>query len=81
MITYITIKTEHLDGIDFSQIIETNKDSVRKSNDGSEFVAKWEGVVPSSIVAIPDVDKSKSMTHAEALVLMDSPEWSVPMPI
>jgi|6_EtaG_2_1085325.scaffolds.fasta_scaffold00569_20 hypothetical protein len=79
MRTYITIDINQLD-LDFSQIDETSKDTVRKSLDDSEFVAKWEGDAPETINNIPESDKSPEMTHAEALELMATPKWTDPNP-
>jgi hypothetical protein len=78
--TYITIKTTQVDAVNYDEVNE-NKDTLRYSLDGSEFVVKWEedgeeDQVPDSIVAIPTEDKSAVKTHAEILVIMNSPEWS-----
>ena len=81
--SYITIKTSAINSVNFAEVIE-EKSRVRKSVDGLKFIVKWkEGspFIPESIVALPTADKGALMTHAEALLLMDSPEWSVPMPI
>jgi len=80
--TYITIKTTQIDAVNYDEVNE-NKDTLRKSLDGSEFVVKWEedeeDQVPDSIVAIPTEDKSSVKTHAEILVIMNSSEWSEPI--
>ena len=48
--TYGIIKSEDLTKIDFSQIIESNGNTVRKSLDLSKFVIKWNSEnVPSFI--------------------------------
>jgi hypothetical protein len=72
--TYATIKIADLPLIDFSQIGETDENTIRKSLDGLQFVIKW-NTEPTFIldgsVAIIQV-----MTHDEALALMASAEWS-----
>ena len=77
--TYATINIADLPLIDFSQIGETDQNTIRKSLDESEFVIKW-NTEPTFIldgtVAIIQV-----MTHDEALVLMASAEWSEPLPV
>lgn len=78
MRTYITISIGQLGNIDFNQIQETNQDTVRKSLDDSEFVAKWEGSTPETISNIPDSEKSQEMTYAQTLILMRTPEWTTP---
>ena len=81
--TYITIDTTQKDNINWGaeNIIE-GKDNLRHSLDGTEFIIKWsEGVnTPPSVLAIPSEDKSNILTHAEALTLMQSPEWNPPEP-
>ena len=76
--TYATINIADLPLIDFAQIGETSENTIRKSLDETEFVIKW-NIEPSFItdgtVAIIQV-----MTHAQALVLMASAEWSEPLP-
>jgi hypothetical protein len=77
--TYATINIADLPLIDFSQIGETDENTIRKSLDGLQFVIKW-NTEPTFIldgsVAIIQV-----MTHDEALVLMASAEWSEPLPV
>jgi len=76
--SYITIKTSEIDTVDFSQVIE-NRDSLRYSLDDSEFIVKWifgAPHIPESVEAVPEADRSAIMTHAEALELMATPEWT-----
>ena len=80
--SYITIKTSEINTVDFSQVIE-NRESLRYSLDDSEFVCKWifgAPHIPTSVEAVPEADRSAIMTHAEALTLMTTPEWSDPNP-
>ena len=80
--SYITIKTSEIDTVDFSQVIE-NRDSLRYSLDDSQFVCKWifgAPHIPESVEAVPEADRSAIMTHAQALELMSTPEWSESTP-
>ena len=77
--TYATINIADLPLIDFAQIGETSKNTIRKSLDESKFVIKWNrepSFITDGTVAIIQV-----MTHDEALVLMASAEWSEPLPV
>ena len=77
--TYATINIADLPLIDFSQIGETDENTIRKSLDGLEFVIKWNTeprFITDGSVAIIQV-----MTHEQALVLMASAEWSEPLPV
>lgn len=40
--TYIIILTSELDLVDFSELVENNKNTVRKSNDGTKAVLSWD---------------------------------------
>lgn len=42
--TYIIILTSELDLVDFTELVETNKNTVRKSNDGNKVVLGWDEI-------------------------------------
>ena len=48
------------------------QDTARTSLDESEVVLKWRGTTPPPFVGLP------TLTHAEALALMATAEWSDP---
>jgi len=71
---YATINIADLPLIDFSQIGETDENTIRKSLDLSEFIIKY-NALPSFIVD-GSVVPLQIMTHDEALVLMNTSAWS-----
>jgi hypothetical protein len=75
--TYAIININDLDNVDFSQVIQTSADTVRKSLDESKFVLKWnetpQFITDGSIVPL------EILTHFECLDLMETPEWSKPI--
>jgi hypothetical protein len=75
--TYATINIADLPLIDFAQIGETSENTIRKSLDQSEFVIKWN--TEPSFITDGSVTPLEVMTHAQALVLMASAEWSEPI--
>ncbi len=75
--TYATINIADLPLIDFAQIGETSKNTIRKSLDESEFVIKWN--TEPSFITDGSVTPLEVMTHEQALVLMASAEWSEPL--
>jgi len=82
MKSYITIKTDSINLVNFAEVIE-NRESLRYSLDGTEFIVKWifgSPHIPTSIESVPEADRSAIMTHAEALELMATPEWTDPNP-
>ena len=79
--TYAVINLTDVGLIDFSQIGESSASTVRKSLDNTQFVIKWEeGYIPtfisdSSVVPVQEYD------HHAILILMQSAEWSEPIPV
>ena len=74
--TYAVIESVDLDLIDFSQINEDSKDTIRKSLDDTQFVIKWqEGYVPTFITDASVIPVGTYDHHA-ILELMATPEWS-----
>jgi hypothetical protein len=76
--TYAIINIADLGNIDFSQIGETDQDTIRKSLDDSQFVIKYN--TEPSFIADGSVVPLQTLTHSQALTLMSSDEWSEPIP-
>jgi len=55
---------------DFGQVLESSRETIRKSNDGLLFIAKWEGETP---LFLNDVD---TYTHAEILIALQDDNWT-----
>ena len=77
--TYAIINTSDLSNIDFSQIGETSADTLRYNLAGTEFVIKWNST--PTFISDGSVVPVSELTHAEALALMATPEWSEPEPV
>ena len=75
--TYATINIADLPLIDFSQIGETDENTIRKSLDGTRFVVKWD--TEPSFISDGTVVPLQEMSHAEAVALMQTSEWSAPI--
>lgn len=61
--------------IDFSQVLETSQDTVRKSLDNTKTFVKWNGeTIPSSINNL--TTKVGPYTYEEILEILSSEEWS-----
>ena len=74
--TYATINITDLELIDFSQIVETSSDTIRKSIDKTQFVIKWiEGQTPTFIMD-GSVIPVGTYDHHAILELMGTPFWS-----
>ena len=77
--TYAIINIADLPNIDFSQVGETDENTIRKSLDETQFVIKYN--TEPTFIADGTVVPVETLTHDEALVLMASAEWSEPMPV
>jgi len=78
--TYAVINLTDLELIDFSQINETSKDTIRKSLDETQFVIKWEeGYIPTFITDASVIPLGVYDHHA-ILELMATPFWSEEIP-
>lgn len=78
--TYAIINIADLGNIDFSQIGETDENTIRKSLDDSQFVIKWSNEHEPSFITDGSVTPLQTLTHSQALTLMSSAEWSEPIP-
>jgi hypothetical protein len=77
--TYAIINIADLPNIDFSQVGETDENTIRKSLDETQFVLKWN--TEPSFIADGTVVPLQNLTHDEALALMATSEWSEPIPV
>lgn len=77
--SYVIFNVSELDKIDFSQVLETSAETVRRSVDGTKTFVKWEdgGAVPSSVEAL--ATKGEYLTHEEILTILQTPEWTAPL--
>tara|TARA_R110002012_G_scaffold96949_1_gene233355 strand:- start:37 stop:336 length:300 start_codon:yes stop_codon:yes gene_type:complete len=75
--TYAIINIADLSNIDFSQVGETNQNTIRKSIDESQFVIKY-NTIPTFITD-GTVTPIETLTHSEALILMSTKAWSEPI--
>jgi hypothetical protein len=77
---YMIFNVSELHSIDFTQVLETSADTVRKSVDGTKTFVKWEGSEPSCVTNLQS--KEGPYTYSEILDILSGPEWtdSSPMP-
>ena len=77
--TYAIISIADLSNIDFSQVGETDENTIRKSLDETQFVLKWN--TEPTFITDGTVVPVQTLTHEQALTLMASAEWSEPIPV
>lgn len=74
---YVIFDVTELPTIDFTQVLETSADTVRKSVDGTKTFVKWDGeVVPSCVETL--TTKSQYYTYEEILNILSTEEWTSP---
>jgi hypothetical protein len=64
-----------LDQINFSEVLETSAETVRKSVDGTKTFVKWDGETPPpSVQALTTIQGY--YTYTEILEILSGEEWS-----
>ena len=67
--------TSELDQVDFSEVLETSAETVRRSVDGTKTFVKWEGEeVPPSVQALTTIEGF--YTYSEILDILNTSEWT-----
>ena len=79
--TYGIINTSDLASVDFTQVMPNQSDEVRYSLDGLMFVVKWEEHHIPTFITDGTIVPVSILDHALCLELMQTPEWSEPMPV
>ena len=67
-----------LNQINFTQVLETSIDTVRKSVDGLKTFVKWDDMMPECVSNL--TTKEGPYTYDEILVILATPEWTDPNP-
>ena len=76
---FMIFNISELNQIDFTQVLETSIDTVRKSVDGEKTFVKWDGQTPQCVLDL--TTKEGPYTYNEMLNILSTPEWTDPNPI
>ena len=72
---YMIFNVSEIDTIDFTQVLETSVDTVRKSVDETLTFVKWDGTnTPSSVSDLTTTQGP--YTHSEILDILNTATWS-----
>jgi len=72
---FMIFNISELELIDFSQVLETSIDTVRKSIDGTKTFVKWDGNnIPTSVDSL--TTKEGPYTYTEIIDILNGPEWT-----
>lgn len=63
---YVILNTSEVDSVDFTQVLQTSKESLRYTTDGTKFLLKYDGTQPSFLSG------KTEYTHSEILAILDN---------
>ena len=68
---YVILNTSEVNTVDFTQVLQTSKESLRYTTDGSKFLLKYDGTQPSFLSG------KTEYTHSEILTILGNVdgEW------
>ena len=75
---FMIFNVSELGQIDFSTVLETSAETVRKSVDGTKTFVKWDGTMTTCVSNL--TTKEGPYTYDEILVILATPEWTEQMP-
>ena len=73
---FIIFNVSELNQIDFTQVLETSIDTVRKSVDQTKTFVKWDGMMPECVNNL--TTKEGPYTYDEILTILSTTEWTDP---
>ena len=76
---FMIFSITELDQINFTQVLETSIETVRKSVDGTKTFVKWEGETPECVDNL--TTKEGPYTYEEILEILATEEWTPSLPI
>jgi hypothetical protein len=75
---FMIFNVSELNNIDFTQVLETSVDTVRKSVDGTKTFVKWDDTTPTCVDNL--TTKEGPYTYNEMLTILSTSEWTSPYP-
>jgi hypothetical protein len=76
---FMIFNVSELQDINFTEVLETSIDTVRKSVDKQKTFVKWDGAMPECVTNL--VTKEGPYTYDEIILILDTPEWTAPFPM
>ena len=74
---FMIFNVSELGQIDFSTVLETSAETVRKSVDETKTFVKWDGTIPTCVSDL--TTKEGPYTYDEILTILSTPEWTSPI--
>ena len=76
---FMIFNISELPQIDFTQVLETSSDTVRRSVDETKTFVKWDGSTPECVSTLKT--KEGPYTYEEFIAILSTPEWTDPEPL
>lgn len=73
---FVIFSVTELDLVDFSQVLETSAQTVRKSVDETLTFVKYDGDMPPSVQSL--TSRSTEHGYTEMLNILQGPDWTDP---
>ena len=73
---FMIFNVSELPNVNFTQVLETSIDTVRKSVDETKTFVKWDGAIPDCVLDL--LTKEGPYTYDEILAILSTPEWTDP---
>jgi hypothetical protein len=70
---FMVFNVSELNLIDFSQVLETSEETVRKSLDETKTFVKWDGDIPSCVDSL--TTKEGPYTYDEIIEILSGTDW------
>ena len=74
---FMIFNVSELPNIDFTQVLETSEETVRKSVDETKTFVKWDGEMPECVSTL--TTKEGPYTYDEIFTILSTSEWTKPM--
>ena len=74
---FMIFNVSELNQIDFSTVLETSVETVRKSVDETKTFVKWDGIIPTCINNL--TTKEGPYRYDEILTILSTSEWTLPL--
>jgi hypothetical protein len=70
---FMIFNISELPNIDFTQVMETSLETVRKSLNGTKTFVKWDGTIPQCVSDL--TTKEGPYTYSEILQILSTSDW------
>jgi hypothetical protein len=77
--SFMIFNVSELPNIDFTTVLETSEETVRKSVDETKTFVKWDNEMPECVSTL--TTKEGPYTYDEILTILSTSEWTKPMTI